>query len=91
MRYFEFSKNRRKGYIVTADLVEHNDNYFDSEGNQTNLRGYLVDPKTGDIVNNLNGDKMFDKKDLDEKGEILVPFNAEKYNFNPHLSREDFN
>jgi hypothetical protein len=71
-------------------LDENNGNYFDLDGNQTNLRGYLVDPKTGDIVNNLNGDKMFDKKELDERGEIPAPFNVEKYNFNPHLSRGDF-
>ena len=55
------------------------------------MRGYLVDPKTGDIVNNLNGDKMFDKKDLDERGEIPAPFNVEKYNFNPHLLWVNFN
>ena len=46
--------------------------------------------KSFDIVNNLNGDKMFDKKELDERGEIPAPFNVEKYNFNPHLSRGDF-
>ena len=33
---------------------------------------------------------MFDKKELDERGEIPAPFNVEKYNFNPHLSRGDF-
>jgi len=27
---------------------------------------------------------MFDKKDIDEKGEVPAPFNLEKHNFNPH-------
>ena len=34
---------------------------------------------------------MFEKTDLDERGEIPAPFNVEKYNFNPHLCRGDFN
>jgi len=50
----------------------------------------LIDPKTGDVINNLNGEKMFPKKDLDERGEIPAPFNVEKHNFNPHRSRGDF-
>ena len=33
---------------------------------------------------------MFDKKDLDEKGELPAPFNVEKHNFNPHQVRGDF-
>ena len=33
---------------------------------------------------------MFDKKDLDEKGEIPAPFCVEKHNFNPHLCRGSF-
>jgi hypothetical protein len=50
----------------------------------------LINPKSGDVVNNLNGKKMFDKKDLDERGEVPAPFNVEKHNFNPHLTRGDF-
>jgi len=33
---------------------------------------------------------MFDKKDLDDKGELPAPFNVEKHNFNPHQVRGDF-
>lgn len=33
---------------------------------------------------------MFDKKDLDDRGEIPAPFCVEKYNFNPHNIRGDF-
>ena len=34
---------------------------------------------------------MFDKSDLDERGELPAPFNVEKHNFNPHEVRGDFN
>lgn len=64
--------------------------FFDKEGKPTNERGYLIDPKTGDVINNMNGEKMFAAKDLDEKGEVPAPFNVEKHNFNPHLVRGDF-
>lgn len=33
---------------------------------------------------------MFNKKDLDEKGEVPAPFNVEKHNFNPHEVRGHF-
>ena len=46
--------------------------FFDKEGKPTNERGYLIDPKTGDVINNMNGEKMFSAKDLDEKGEVLA-------------------
>jgi hypothetical protein len=49
----------------------------------------MVD-KDGDIIDNLNGDKMFAKKDMDERGEVPSPFCVEKHNFNPHLVRGDF-
>jgi len=64
--------------------------FKDSSGNPTNQRGYLIDPKTGDIINNHNNQKMFDKKDLDERGEVPAPFNLEKHNFNPHAVRGEF-
>lgn len=63
---------------------------MDKDGNPTNERGYLVDPATGDVINNLNKEKMFDKEDLDDKGEVPAPFNIEKHNFNPHEVRGDF-
>lgn len=33
---------------------------------------------------------MFDKKELDDRGEVPAPFNVEKHNFNPHQVRGDF-
>ena len=40
---------------------------MDKNGKPTNERGYLTNPATGDVINNLNGDKMFDKKELDDR------------------------
>lgn len=33
---------------------------------------------------------MFGKSDMDERGEVPAPFCVEKYNFNPHSIRGDF-
>ena len=63
----------------------------DKDGKPTNERGYLIDSATGDVINNFNQEKMFSKKDLDERGELPAPFNIEKHNFNPHEVRGDFN
>lgn len=64
---------------------------MDKDGNPTNERGYLIDPSTGDVINNFNQEKMFDKADMDDRGEVPAPFNVEKHNFNPHEVRGDFN
>jgi hypothetical protein len=63
----------------------------DRDGRPTNARGYLIDTKSGDIINDLTGEKMFSAKELDERGELPAPFNVEKHNFNPHAVRGDFN
>ena len=62
----------------------------DKDGFETNERGYLLDPKTGGVINNLNNQQMFAKQDLDDRGELPAPFNVEKHNFNPHEVRGDF-
>jgi hypothetical protein len=77
-----------KGNVMT--ITDNGGDSIDADGKPTNQRGYLVDPKTGDIINNYNQKKMFDKADMDEKGEFPAPFNIEKYNFNPHAVRGDF-
>jgi len=64
--------------------------YADKDGKPTNNRGYLINKDNGDIINNLNGDTMFRKSELDDKGEVPAPFNVEKHNFNPHEIRGDF-
>lgn len=77
-----------KGNVIPGESREGR--HFDKDGNPTNERGYLVDPSTGNIINNFNQEKMFDQKDLDDRGEVPAPFNVEKHNFNPHEVRGDF-
>ena len=55
-----------------------------------NERGYLIDPRTGDVIEGTSKSKMFDYSDMDDRGEIPAPFCVEKYNFNPHTIRGDF-
>lgn len=77
-----------KGNVIPQEAGA--DEFKDKDGLPTNQRGYLIDEKTGDIINNLNKEKMFDHTDVDEKGELPAPFNVEKHNFNPHEVRGDF-
>jgi hypothetical protein len=76
-----------KGNVVVLqdDLGNHVDKY----GKPVNERGYLKDPASGDIIENYQKNKMFDHKDIDERGEIPAPFCVEKHNFNPHSVRGD--
>jgi len=46
-----------KGNVISAQ--DQNGDYRDKDGRLTNERGYLIDEKTGNIVNNLNGGTMF--------------------------------
>lgn len=59
-------------------------NNVDKGGKPTNIRGYLVDPKTGDVIENKTSQVMFEAAELDDRGELPAPFCVEKYNFNPH-------
>ena len=43
----------------------------------------MIDLETGDIINSVNGSKVFAFRDLDEKGYIPMPYSIEKFNFNP--------
>jgi len=56
----------------------------DKNGRLVNERGYLWD-KFGHIKHKYEpGWRLFSVKDLDEKGEIPLPFAINRYNFNPH-------
>ena len=59
---------------------------MDRQGRPSNNRGYLINPKTGDVVEGITGKRiqMFPFEDLDDRGELPAPFCVEKYNFNPH-------
>ena len=62
----------------------------DKQGRVINNKGYLLDPSNGNIISNNNGEVMFERKDLDDKGEIPAPFSIEKHNFNAHAVLGDF-
>lgn len=77
-----------KGNLVM--LQNKSGDTVDRQGNRVNEKGYLIDAKTGDVLENQKRKKVFGKEVLDEKGEIPPPFNTEKYNFNPHDVRGYF-
>ena len=77
-----------KGNIVV--LKDSTGALKDKDGNPTNQKGYLLDPRTGAVVENLNHQKMFSASELDERGELPQPFAHEKYNFNAHNLMGDF-
>ena len=84
----ELDRDDRGNIIV---LQDSQGNSVDKDGNPCNIRGYLQDQATGDILENYSKRKMFDAKDLDEKGEVPAPFCVEKFNFNPHDLMGDLN
>jgi hypothetical protein len=71
-------------------LQDEAGNYVDKRGRPVNERGYLKDKNTGDIIENYQNSKMFDQKDIDERGEVPAPYCVEKYNFNPFQVHGDF-
>ena len=77
-----------KGNLVM--LQNQRGSLVDKSGNNVNEKGYLIDEKTGDVVEKENRKKVFNKSDLDERGELPPPFNIERYNFNPHDVRGYF-
>ena len=62
----------------------------DKEGNRVNAKGYLIDEQTGDVLEKERKQKLFDARELDERGELPPPFNLERYNFNIHDVRGHF-
>lgn len=71
-----------KGNIIVPQ--DDDGNNVDKVGKPTNIRGYLIDPNTGDVIENKTSQVMFEADDLDDRGELPAPFCVEKYNFNPH-------
>lgn len=78
-----------KGNVV-APQQDNNGKHKDKSGALTNQKGYLLDPNSNDVIENLNGETMFKNQDLDEKGELPGIFSIEKHNFNPHNLMGDF-
>jgi hypothetical protein len=78
-----------KGNVIVGE-PDASGQYSDKQGRKLNSRGFLIDPFTGDVINNLNGKVMFKKHELDETDNLPPPFNVERWNFNPHDVRGDF-
>lgn len=77
----EFDKDENGNIILITDKKG---NLTDKNGRLVNEWGYLKD-KFGHIKHRYEiGWWVFSVKDLDEKGEIPVPFAINRYNFNPH-------
>lgn len=85
--YGDFDRDDKGNPVLLQNV---NGDWKDKQGNSVNEKGYRIDEKTGDIVEKEKGKKVFDKKDLDERGELPPPFNIERYNFNPHDIRGAF-
>ena len=77
----ELDRDERGNVVVLQDSFG---NKIDKNRMYTNIRGYLLEQETGDIVDNKTSEPMFNLRDLDDKGEVPAPFCIEKYNFNPH-------
>lgn len=84
----EFDRDEKGNIIV---LQDKDGNFVDKLGRRVNERGYLLDPNTGNIIEKHLQQKMFEKNEIDERGEIPAPFCVEKHNFNPFKLRGDFN
>lgn len=77
----ELDRDDRGNIIVLGDSQGNNN---DKTGHATNIRGYLIDSQTGDVLENHTKGKLFDATEVDDKGEVPAPFCVEKFNFNPH-------
>jgi hypothetical protein len=77
-----------KGNVVV--LEDKNGRKHDKQRKPVNQRGYLTDPKTQDVIENMTGQPMFRSGEMDERGEVPAPFCIEKFNFNPHQIMGDF-
>lgn len=77
-----------KGNLVL--LQDKKGEFIDKTGTRINPKGYLIDESTGDVVEKERHKKVFDHKDLDERGELPPPFNLERFNFNAHDVRGYF-
>jgi hypothetical protein len=83
----DFDRDERGHPLILQDKKGE---LIDKGGHRVNEKGYLVDSKTGDILEKEKGRKVFSADELDERGELPPPFNLERYNFNGHDVRGYF-
>ena len=84
----ELDRDDRGNVLLFLDEATGKSVYVDAKYRPINAFGYLVD-KSGDIING-SGKKVFDRRDLDERGNIPMPYALEKYNFNPFDLQGDY-
>ena len=85
----DLDRDERGNVLLFLDEATGKSVYFDAQFRPINAFGYLVDKMTGDIINTA-GKKVFDRRDLDERGNIPMPYALEKYNFNPFDLQGDY-
>ena len=61
-------------------------NFRDLDGQMVNERGYLINEESGAIRSKFTYEDMMigEYGDLNDLGELPMPFRLERYNFNPH-------
>ena len=69
--------------LVPTDEKTGSKRSFDRDGRPINHYGHLIDSETGDVIHNRTGEKVFARKDLDERGNLPMPYSIERFNFNP--------
>lgn len=84
----EFDRDEKGNLVILQE--NKTGNLIDKEGNRVNEKGYRIDASTGDVVEKEKGKKIFDAKELDERGELPPPYNLERFNFNIHDVRGYF-
>ena len=84
----EFDRDEKGNLVILQE--NRTGHLIDKDGNRVNEKGYLIDEATGDVVEKERGKKVFDAKELDERGELPPPYNLERFNFNAHDVRGYF-
>lgn len=77
------NRDDKGNIIVPIDENTGSKRSFDNNGRPINHYGYLIDSETGSIINTHTFAKVFSYADLDERGNIPMPYAIEKFNFNP--------
>lgn len=76
-------RDEKGNIIVPVDPNTGSKVLKDKEGRPINQFGYLVSLQSGDVISNITNTTVFVGGDLDERGNIPMPFALEKFNFNP--------
>ena len=85
----DLDRDERGNVLLFLDETTGKSVFVDAKYRPINNYGYLIDKATGDVLNQ-SGAKVFDIRDLDEQGNIPMPYALEKYNFNPFELQGDF-